>query len=216
MSILLLFSSDIERDAAFPAGLPAGVRGMSAGVGLVDAAAGTSRIVSGWERAPDSVLFLGTCGAYRGSSLKIGDIAVVTGACLGSGDTATGAMRFPGLLPSVISTNAAMADDLLLAAEREGAGAVAVRAACTLGITENDELAATLASETGAGVENLEVFSVIRSVETTGVPVGALLGVTNIVGAGGGRDWAANYKAMMRRVGELAETYIMHTDSARN
>jgi hypothetical protein len=67
----------------------------------------------------------------------------------------------------------------------------------TLGITESDRLAAIF-SGAGAEVENLEAFSVVRAAGD--IPVTVVLGVTNIVGKGGGEDWLGNFREMMQLV----------------
>ncbi|HVK40628.1 MAG TPA: hypothetical protein VNA88_19000 [Candidatus Kapabacteria bacterium] len=206
--ILYLFSSDLERNAAFPDGVPAGAMIDTTGVGPIDAAIGTARAVA--EHAPDAVVFIGTCGAHRDARLKIGDVIRATTIRLGSGDVASGEMRIPSLLPSEVTCD----DDLGLAV----AGSIAAslnseirdaRVSCTLGVTESDELAATLAAFDGSQVENLEAFSVAHAARP--LPVAVILGVTNMVGVGAGRDWFANYRSIMHR---LSHCVVATSESA--
>ncbi|MGE3801022.1 MAG: hypothetical protein AB7H80_08385 [Candidatus Kapaibacterium sp.] len=178
---LWLFSSDLERNAAFPDGLPDGVTTAITGVGLVDAGIGTCKAIL--EQRPERLIFFGTCGAYPASGLKIGEIISATTLSLGSGDTSRGEMRIPGLLPAEVEVGAGELRELKNA-----------RVVCTLGVTENDALALLLGRE--GDVENLELFSVARAAGD--IPVTGLLGVTNIVGANGGREWRENYRSVMR------------------
>lgn len=189
---LWLFSSNIERDAAFPRGIPAGIRSAVTGVGLVDAGMTTVELVRQYE--PSEIVYFGTCGVYPGGAMQVGQIVAAGGVVLGSGDTQRGEMRIPKLLPSRLQCSAELTGKITDGHEN----IPVVDVVCTLGITENDELAGTLA---GLGdVENLELFSVLRAVG--GVPVAALLGITNRVGEGGGSDWLANYRMMMAEVVE--------------
>lgn len=184
---LWLFSSNIERDAAFPDGLPSGLQIGVTGVGLVDAGIATVELVRQFE--PAEIVYVGTCGAYPGSGLNVGDVVAGGAVQLGSGDTTRNEMRIPKLLPSELKCSSELTARLAQEAEFRK-----VRVVCTLGITEHDPLAETLS---GLGdVENLELFSVLRA--AGGVPVAGILGVTNRVGAGGGKDWLANYKRLMR------------------
>lgn len=200
MSCLHLFSSDIELNAAFPDGVPDGLRVGITGVGLVDAALGASRAIA--KHRPDAVVFLGTCGAHRGSGLVTGDLVVATGASLGSGDVASGRMRLPGILCSRLQTDEVLSRRFTDVAVDTGIAPRSAWVSCTLGITENDELARALRDHDGSETENLEIFPVLRAAGD--IPTAALLGVTNIVGAGGGADWAANYRSMMLMLGALA------------
>ncbi len=198
---LWLFSSNIERDAAFPDGLPSGLQIGVTGVGLVDAGIATVELVRQFE--PAEIIYFGTCGAYPGSGLHVGDVVAGGSVLLGSGDTLRNQMRIPKLLPSELKCSPELTARLAQGSE-EFRNA---RVVCTLGVTEHDPLAETLS---GLGdVENLELFSVLRA--AGGVPVAGILGVTNRVGAGGGKDWLANYKTLMAEV--VARVGIAKTQS---
>ena len=193
MRILFLFSSDIERDAAFPEGAPREVRTDIAGVGLVDAAIGATRAIA--SASPDAIVYLGTCGAHRDARIGVGDIAAATTLRLGSGDVARGDMRIPTLLASELECDRTLTADIVERSSIERARIVPATVSCTVGITETDELAAALCAHDGSHVENLEAFSIARAAGA--IPVAVLLAVTNIVGAGGGRDWRKNYQHAM-------------------
>lgn len=195
--VLFLFSSELERDAAFPDGVPTGAMIGTTGVGPIDAAIGAARAVADTE--PDAVVFLGTCGAHRDSGLSIGDVIYATTIRLGSGDVARGEMRIPSLLPSELECDESLGRTIAAAIDATPQSRVtAARVSCTLGVTESDDLAAMLAAHDGSQVENLEAFSVAHAARP--LPVAVILGVTNMVGSGGGRDWFANYRMLMNRL----------------
>src|SRR5262245_33742337 len=100
---LVLFSSELERDAAFPNGVPSNVSSGISGVGLVEAAIGTTRCII--EEKPDAVIFVGTCGAYRESDLRVGDVLIVHEAVIASGDVVSESMRLPTLMSSRLKAN---------------------------------------------------------------------------------------------------------------
>jgi nucleoside phosphorylase len=211
--VLVLFSSELERNVAYPGGIPDGVVTGITGVGLIDAAIRTTRLII--EHQPQALIFAGTCGAHRESGLAIEDIVVASEVRLGSGDVSQGAMRFPTLLPSNLQCDEELSELVIsrsVSINWNGPGRRGTLS-CTLGITETDELAAKLFVHDGSDCENLEAFSVLRAAGS--IPVAVVLGVTNIVGAGGGSDWMANYRKMMFMVGWLAVSTVQHYRTLR-
>lgn len=156
--------------AAHPLELEGFSGGECVGVGLVEAALGALRVLG---RRPARVLLVGSCGAYPGSGLRVGDIVAPREAVLAS----------EGALPAPVPRRVAVAGT------RPGR---AVVVASPLGVTTSDARAAEIARETGAHVENLEAFAVARACEDAGVPLEVVLGVTNAVGARGREEWRAN------------------------
>lgn len=191
MPLLLLFSSELERGAAFPNGVPDSLWSDISGVGLVDAAAGTSRIVA--RHTPTTILFVGTCGAYPESGFQIGQLVLARTVRLGSGDVAAGTMRIPGLMPELIPTDAELTQHLRNQLSTPAADAEVI---CTLGITESELLARQLESGIHQRVENLEAYPVLRA--AAGIPTAVLLGITNIVGPDGGRQWREHFRRVMQ------------------
>jgi len=194
---LYLFSSDVERVPALDGCGDGDFVVDIAGVGLVDAAIGAARAVQ--RHAPSEVVYVGTAGVFAGCGLDVGDALVPVNAVILSGDVARREMRLPGLLASEANADPTLskilADTLRMAGMRVGAGLVG----CTLGITESTELEQALRRSNDPVAENLEAFSVLRACQGI-VPCAVVLGMTNIVGPGGGIGWKANYASTMKHL----------------
>ena len=178
--ILWLFSSSLERDAAFPQGVPGGLLTDTTGVGLVEAGIGSARAID--RHAPDGVIYVGTCGAFRHGGAAVGALAIPETVIILSGDAVRGEMRLPTLLSAREEADRALIERLRTAAGEVGYEGGTL--ACTFGITEESRLADLLEDASAARFENLEAFSVLRA--SGPIPCAVLLGITNIVGPGGG------------------------------
>jgi futalosine hydrolase len=181
-----------------------GISGEIVGVGLVEAALGAAHVLGTLCRpsCPPCVLLLGSCGAYPGSGLAIGDIVSARACVLACAATAEGRAGLPEPIPRRVEV-------LGLPDHRTAV------VATTVGITTDDALAAALAREAGADVENLEAFSVARACARASVPFAALLGVTNLVGAGGREQWRANRTEVAERVCGAARELLSNPARAR-
>jgi hypothetical protein len=135
------------------------------GIGLVDAAIGTTRALS--EVRPDRLFFVGTAGVLPGAELAIGQVVEVSAATLG--------VRPGEYVPEPMSVRVG-----------EG-GRVAVS---SLGITRDAVEAARL-GELGT-IEHLECFAVLRAAQLFGVPATAILAIANGVGPDAHAEWRAN------------------------
>ena len=175
--------------AAFPPELadladapPAGWRVATAGVGAVEAAATTARLVV--EHAPARVLFLGTCGAYDGR-LAVGDLLLASAAIATSLDELEGrAFR-----PSLERTRFA-------ATWTPAAGLPSHDVAVPPAITKTVEGAQRLAAL--APAEHLELAGVFAACHQARVPVAAALAVANRVGPTSHEEWLANHVRVSR------------------
>jgi futalosine hydrolase len=169
------------------------------GIGLVGAACGATRALEA-ER-PRAVVMTGTCGAYAGSGLSIGD--VVVGRCVWLVEPAVvlGQAAFPDPVPVRVEAHAPMA------AAFAAAGARAVEVATTLAVTTDDGLAARLA--TCGAVEHLEAFAVASACEAAGVPFAAVLGVANSVGSSGRAEWRAHHAVAGRAACDVVARWIL-------
>jgi nucleoside phosphorylase len=159
------------------------------GVGAVDAAAGAAAAI---ERArPTRVVFVGTAGVYwRGhATLPLRSVVMADRACLVS----TAALRGDGYLPELLVTQVA-------ASALPGTGvASGATVACPVAITRTATLGRQIAQATGAAVENLEAFAVLRAAARAGIKLTAVvLGVANRVGPRAHSEWKANHLAASR------------------
>jgi purine-nucleoside phosphorylase len=158
------------------------------GIGLPVAAAGAAlRLV---EQPPGRVVFVGTCGAYRGGGLAIGEVAVPARVRLSSPCLVDGLAQLPEPMSSTIEADAGA----VVALAGSGGRRCEV-VATTLGITVDDAAAARVASVTGAAVEHLEAYAVAAACAARGVPFAAALGVANDVGSAARDQWRTHHRA---------------------
>jgi futalosine hydrolase len=163
------------------------------GIGLPAAGVGTARALSG--RSPKGVVLVGTCGAFPGRGLSIGDLVVAAGVRLGSAAVARGEGAMPPPMDAALPC-----DPSLLRVPGKS-----VQIATTLAVTTTDELAAAMAHSTACDVEHLEAYAVALACRAAGVPFLAVLAVANEVGARGRAQWAEHH----RRVSDaLAEAVL--------
>jgi purine-nucleoside phosphorylase len=159
------------------------------GIGGVAAAAGLSMLIA--MHQPDRIIALGTCGAL-GRGLSIGSLLaprivrwVDPGVLNGTAHMPPNIYKplqiapWPGLLPAVCLQT----PSITLAADH------ATRLA-------------TMSEGGMAVVEHLELYSMAFVAQTYGVPITAILGVTNAVGPTGHRDWVANHKHVEKLIQE--------------
>jgi nucleoside phosphorylase len=161
------------------------------GIGLPMAAAGTAMHVG--ELRPSAVLAIGTCGAYAGAGLAIGEVIVARRVRLVDPSALRGLSEFPRPMSIIAEAWAPMADAI--------AGATGARladVATTLAITVEDGLADQIARATGAAVEHLEAHAVATACAARGIPFGAVLGVANIVGARARDEWRVHHHEAAR------------------
>jgi len=176
------------------------------GIGLPMAAAGTAMYVG--DLRPRAVVAVGTCGAYAGSRLAIGDVLVARRVHLVDPSVLRGASQFPE--PMSIVTDA---DGPMTHALARSSGARTGEVATTLAITVDDDLAAHVARITGAEVEHLEAHGVAAACAARGVPFTAVLGVANLVGAQAREQWRVHHReaanaaagAVLRWLGERTD-----------
>ena len=166
------------------------------GVGAVDAAVGAAQAIA--LARPKRVVFVGTAGVYRRghATPPVGSAVIADRVCLVS----TAVVRRDGYLPQPMVTEA-MTSPVLGAA----LGATAPHSvptgtvACPVAITRTATLGRLIAQATGATLENLEAFAVIRAANRAGIEAtAAVLGVANRVGPRAHPEWKANHLAASR------------------
>ena len=183
------------------------VRLVDVGVGLVDAAVGTTRALMAHH--PRSALLLGTCGAFEGRGLAIGDVVVGSTAAWVDAAYVSGHAALPPSLVVAVEADPSVAD----AARR--AGAQCVQIATTAAVTTDAGLAAHLRA-TG-DVEHLEAFAFARACATASPPVPwtIVLGVANMVGPGGRDEWRANHVMASKHAAEVASAMFLPPGGSR-
>lgn len=152
------------------------------GVGLVEAAIGTTRAIS--RHHPRRVLLVGTAGLFPGhqSLLVLGEAFRVKNARFTSGSVVRGDAYWPPPLPTAVST-----------ASRRTA-LVALSVACPAAITHSARMGRAIARDADAQAETLETFAVARAAARAKVPWEAFLGVTNHVGPKAHAQWVEHAK----------------------
>lgn len=157
------------------------------GVGLVEAAAGTARILA--ELRPARLVLIGTAGAFAGSLLTPPQVVCANRLILGVPEDPAVA-EIPAPMPQQVLSSAAFGKAVARAARVDMAPAV-----CPLAITRCDKRAKALARASGASVENLEGFAVARAAALARVPLVVILGVANDVGPKGQLQWRTHGQA---------------------
>ena len=159
----------------------------SSGIGLVDAAAGASRLLAGLapDLRPRGVIFIGTAGAatLRGQP-GIGQAVVPDELVLFSHGVADGR----AYVPEIMVTRQDAAARLVVRFQQAGA-LPAPAALCPIGITKKRAPAYPRPF-----VENLEAFAVARAAATYKLPFAAVLGISNTIGPNAHGQWKANAK----------------------
>jgi futalosine hydrolase len=157
------------------------------GVGLVEAAAGTARLLG--EQRPAALLLVGTAGVYPGyqRDLPPGTVAAIDEMVLLPSALPAKDAYLPDIVPSRVRSSAALRRALCDRGHLPSADV-----ACPLAITASAKAAAAAARVSGCALENLEAFAVARAAALAGIPFAAVLGVSNHVGPDGHRQWRAN------------------------
>ncbi len=171
------------------------------GVGLVCAAAGASLSVA--RVSPSAVVLVGTCGAYPGSGLGIGDVVLARWVAL----VEPAAVEQEAAFPAPMATR--LAADAELTAGLAACGGTPADVATTLAVTTSDALSSRLAKGSGAAVEHLEAFAVATACAAAGVRFAAVLAVANAVGSVGREQWRAHHMAAGRAAASLVERWLV-------
>jgi futalosine hydrolase len=178
---------------------PPGVRVVPVGVGPVEAAIGTARLLAREEFA--CVVNAGIAGAFR-SRARVGD-AVLVGcerlADLGLEGGAT--LALPGGAQLVDRVEA---DDALLR-RCAAIGLPQAQGVSVAQVTATDATASRLQTRYAADVESMEGFSVLRAAADAGIPAVEVRGISNYVGDRARSEWdfAAGARAAARALAAI-------------
>jgi nucleoside phosphorylase len=176
------------------------VKALAVGIGLVAAARGAALALRSFE--PRAVVFVGTCGAYAGRGVALGDVVVARRICLVSTAAAEARGAFPAPMRSEIEASDELSDALGVRASRR------VAVATTLAITTDDALAARAAAYRGCDVEHLEAFAIADACTEANVPFAVVLGVANVVGSTARDEWRQNHGAAGHAAGTLVAEWL--------
>jgi nucleoside phosphorylase len=182
--------------------LPSPLQLAAIGVGPVEAALGASQVLgasqalgaaqgpaparSAGERLPAAAILVGTCGAFPGRGLEIGDAVLVVRSMLTASDAATGRSYIPA--PAAVVSHA---DEALCASIVAAVALPRVGAATVAAITSDAEAAQKLPAVTGMDTEHMEAHAFLRAAELAQVPAACILGVANFVGPEAHAQWKA-------------------------
>lgn len=164
--------------------LPAEVEARAVGIGLVDAAAGTTRVLT--EARPERLILVGTAGALPQTGYAVGTVCAVPISLL-----AVRPVEYvPQLMPALAHADRSLLDRAL------AIGLPTADCVSGIGITRDQAEAERLHAD--AHLEHLECFAVYRAAEQAGVPVIALLAIANQVGPNAHAEWLSNRVAAER------------------
>jgi nucleoside phosphorylase len=171
------------------------------GIGLPMAAVGTAMHLG--ELQPRAALLIGTCGAYDGCGLSIGEVVVARRVRLVDPSELGGLTQFPEPMAVVTDAHAPMADRIAAAT-----GARSADVATTLAITVDDATAGRIARATGVEVEHLESHGVATACAARGVPFGAVLGIANFVGSRARAEWRMHHREAASRAADAVVRWL--------
>jgi futalosine hydrolase len=174
------------------------VRAAPVGVGLVQAAVGTTLALD--AHRPRAVVLVGTCGAYPESRLVVGQVVVAKGVALVDPAALEGRSGFPDVMSRQLVAHGTLARAIA------GSEAPLIDVVTTMAVTTDDALALSLGKH--GGVEHLEAFAVGSACDKAGVPFVAALGVANRVGSTGRSEWRANHLATGRAAVDRVVAWI--------
>lgn len=195
----ILIISAIEREQHFlkVAKNKSKVKTAVCGIGPVDAGILTRRLLE--DETPDAVWFLGTGGAYRGRYLEPGDVLIGSSVVFGDAAAAAGTGYVPGIQVTAGDLVPVCLDHRFPFKVKNG------RILTVPSITRDAETAVRLQAAYSADAENLEAFSVWRACSLAGIPVHAVLGISNLVGPDAHSEWLAWQDTAMEHATEVLE-----------
>jgi nucleoside phosphorylase len=177
------------------------VAARAVGIGLPMAAAGAAKHLG--DLRPRAVVAIGTCGAYLGSGLAIGDVVVARRVRLVDPSVLDGRSQFPEPMATTIDAHASLAESIA-----QATGARMADVATTLSITVDDTTAEGIARAAGAAVEHLEAYAVATACAARGVPFGAVLAVANFVGGRARAEWRIHHREAASRAAEAVVQWL--------
>jgi nucleoside phosphorylase len=186
---------------------PHQVTASAVGIGLAQASVGAAVRVG--DARPRAVVLVGTCGAYPGSDLAVGDVIAGRRVLLVDPSVVDGGAQFPEPMSLACEADVAMREGL------SRAGARPADIATTLAVTVDDALAGRIAAGTGAHVEHLEAHGVATACAAWGVPFAAALGVANGVGSRAREEWRVHHRSAAEAAVRVVVAWLASLTSVR-
>jgi futalosine hydrolase len=170
------------------------------GIGLPMASVGTATVLT--EGAPRVAIMVGTCGAFAGSGLPLGDAVVARRLRLGATGIAEGLAQFPDPMSIATSADEQLVESLCRAGGRP------VDVVTAPAVTVDDAAADRLAQWAGAQAEHLEAYGAAVACAARGVPFTAVLGVANVVGSRAREEWRANHRRAAAAAADVVTRWL--------
>lgn len=179
------------------------VRTKVVGLGLASAAAGLARGILAVQ--PRAVILVGTCGVYPGlSQYRPLDVIVPSRVQLVDPVALAGRAE----LPSPLQTKLECAPMLVAGLNAGRARPFAPAVSSMLARINDDALAATIPPQTGCEADNPEAFAVATACQAANVPCAAVLGVSNLVGSVGLKDWQQFQREAVTQAGNVLGAWL--------
>lgn len=215
--IVAAFEGELEPLRA--ATLPKNVTLHAVGIGMVHSAVGMGRLLGaigaigagtdgpgtngpGTNSSETNVIFVGSVGAVDESTELLSLVTAESVACASVG-LVEGRTYLPANSKTSYAADTALREKITLATGATSAGVYS-----PLGITSAPAVAELLALKTGAGFENLELFSIASACAESNILWTSIQAVTNIVGENGQKEWKENYQAAAKKTCEAVLKYL--------
>jgi nucleoside phosphorylase len=188
--------------------LDGAVRGMTVrtkviGLGHAAAAAATARGIL--AVAPRAVLLVGTCGVYPNlAQYRPLDVLVPSRLVLVDPMALQGRAEIPTPMVTRLDCAAMLVAGLNAGRPRPFAPSIT---SMTARISD-DGLATSVASSTGCEADNPEAFAVATACQAGNVPFAAILGVSNLVGSVGLKDWQQFQRDAVTQAGNVLGAWL--------
>lgn len=192
----------------FGEGLQGQVRGLIVkskivGFGHGVAGATTARGIAALQ--PRAVVLVGSCGAYPGQAqYQPHDVVVATKVHALDHAVLRGQAEWPTPMTTVFETSAAMVAGLATGRHRTHA----VPVASPLAMTTDDAIAARVKGAIGAEAESVDALGIAAAATGANIPFACVLGVANLVGSTGLKDWAQFHREAVVQAAHAVAAWI--------
>ncbi len=162
------------------------VQAKSVGIGLAGVSGTLAARMA--DARPKAVVLVGTCAAYPGRNLSVGQVVVAERLVVADGAVLKGWAAFPDPMTGVIEPHRVMTSALASTGTRR------VTVASTLAVTIDPSLAQAFSAQLRCDVEHQEAFGVALACAPTHVPCAIVLGVSHEVGPAARETWRVSHR----------------------